>query len=294
MAEFAGVRHRIIDACELNGLGISSSAIARWVARGRLKRVHHGVYQYGSGELSIEGRLYAAVRAVGNDAVLSHISAAVLLRFWPFAIPSIVDVTVPRRVSSRDRIRVHQVAGLRASAVTTHLGIRVTTPARTILDLAGAMYSDNAFRRVIHEAQVQKKVTLAELQAEVARARLRCPGAARLAAEIADGPKPTRSGFEDWAVELLRRHNFPPFETNVHLAGTPDWVEVDILFPHQKLVIEVDGDRYHATRFRRESDAHKQAIVEAAGCCVIRLGEEDALPAREPQVVARIWDGLRS
>jgi hypothetical protein len=239
---------------------------------------------YGSGELSVEGRLYAAVVAIGDDAAVSHISAAVLHGFWPYNIPAIVDVTVPRRLRSRRGIRVHQAT----CVPTAQIGIPVTAPARTALDLAASMYSDRAFRRVIHEAQVQAKVTIAEIQTEIDGARPRCPGAARLTAEIADGAKPTRSGFEDWAVELLRRHDFPPFETNVHPAGTPDWVEVDILFREQKLVIEVDGGRYHSTPFRRKLDARKQAILEAAGYRVLRVSEEDG----ETDVIARVWTSL--
>jgi hypothetical protein len=114
------------------------------------------------------------------------------------------------------------------------------------------------------------------------------PGAARLAAEIADGATPTRSGFEDWAVELLRRHDFPPFETNVHPPGTPAWVEVDVLFPAEKLVIEVDGDRYHSTSFRRELDARKQSILEAAGHPVLRVCEDDG----EANLIARVRSQL--
>jgi hypothetical protein len=190
----------------------------------------------------------------------------------------VIDVSVPRRVRSRSCIRVHQTV---AFPTTSHLGILLTTAARTVLDLAATMYSDNAFRRVVHEAQVQEKVTIDQLQREVRTGR---PGAPRLAAEIADGAKPTRSGFEDWAVEVLRRHDFPPFETNVHPPGTPKWVEVDVLFRAQKLVIEVDGDRFHRTRFRREFDAHKQAIVEAAGYRLLRVSEDDG----EADVAARV------
>ena len=266
MAEFAAAHHRVLHARELRAFGISQPTITRWLARGRLRREHRAVYVYGSGELTTEGMLYAAAVAIGDDAAVSHISAAVLHGFWPYAVPGVIDVSVRRRVRSRRGIRVYQST----ADVTTHVDIPVTTPARTLLDLAATMYSDNAFRRVVHEAQVQRKVTVAELRAEI---RPRCRGAARLAAEIEDGEKPTRSGFEDWAVELLRHHDFPPFDTNVHPPGTPEWVEVDVLFRAEKLVIEVDGDRFHSTAFRREFDARKQAIVEAAGYRVLRIDE---------------------
>jgi hypothetical protein len=281
VAGFVASRHRVVTARALYGLGVSRSAVSRWVARGRLRREHRGVYVYGNGELSQEGRLYAAAIAIGEDAVVSHLSAAVLQGFWPYNAPSLVDITVPRRVPSRRRIRIHQVTELPPQAITNHSDIPVTTPARTILDLAATLHSDNAFRRVVHEAQVQEKVTIDQLQLEARTGR---PGSPRLAAEIADGARPTRSGFEDWAVQLFRRPGFPPFQTNVHPPGTPDWVEVDVLFPVHKLVIELDGDRFHSTSFRREFDARKQAIVEAAGYRVLRVSEDDG----EDAVIARV------
>jgi very-short-patch-repair endonuclease len=91
---------------------------------------------------------------------------------------------------------------------------------------------------------------------------------------------------------LLRRRDFPPFQTNVRPPRTPVWVEVDVFFKQQGLVIEVDGDPWHKTKFRRELDAYKQKIVEDAGYRVIRFTDEDPKPPREAQTAARIWREL--
>jgi very-short-patch-repair endonuclease len=124
------------------------------------------------------------------------------------------------------------------------------------------------------------------------RAGPRCRGIHRLRAEIADGAKATRSGLEDDMVSLLRRHDAPSFETNVHVPGTPAWVEVDVLFRAQKLVIEVDGTRWHSTPFRRERDAYKQSLVEAAGHRVIRFTDDDVTANREMQTMSQVWLAL--
>src|SRR5205807_9547930 len=137
------------------------------------------------------------------------------------------------------------------------------------------MYSQRAYRRLVHEAEAQEKTNPDALMAEIER-NPGHPGVLRLQAEIADGPKPTRSGTEDDVVSILRRHDFPHFETNVHVPGTPDWVEVDIFFREHNLAIEVDGTPWHATKFRRKLDAHKQALVEAAGVRVMRVTADDA------------------
>jgi hypothetical protein len=92
--------------------------------------------------------------------------------------------------------------------------------------------------------------------------------------------------------ELLRAHDFPPFETNAHPPGAPGWVEVDILFRAQKVVIEVDFGPWHKTAQRRQQDADKQATLEALGYRVIRLTEDDVKPAKINRTLARVQHAL--
>ncbi len=78
----------------------------------------------------------AAVLACGPGAALSYTSAAAL---WGLreSWAALTDVTVPRAGGhKRPRLRIHRALDLRADEVTTHRAIPVTTPARTILDLA--------------------------------------------------------------------------------------------------------------------------------------------------------------
>jgi very-short-patch-repair endonuclease len=284
-------QHGLVTYAQLRAIGLSDGAIVRRLALGRLHRVHQGVYVVGRRELSREGVFLAAVLAVGDDAVLSHFAAAAFWECWKGrTLP--VDVTVPRRLRPRPGIRPHGVDELPATAWTIERGIRVTTPARMIRDLAGTMYSERAFKRVVHEALAREIVDLSSLQAEIDRAGPGCRGIRRLRAEIVGGAKPTRSGLEDDVVEMLRRHDLPRFETNVHVPGTPDWVEVDVLFPAHKLVIEVDGGLWHSTPFRRDLDAYKQSLVEATGHRVIRLTDDDVAPRNETHTTTRIWRAL--
>jgi len=237
------------------------------------------VYLYGGGELTDDARLYAAALAIGEDAVLGHIASAAIHGYWPFAVPAPVDVIVPRHVGSRRGIRVHSVAELPADAITTVRGIPVTSAAGTVIDLAGTVRTDRAFRRAVHEAQVQQKLAFADLALEFDRTPPTMPGRKRILTELKAGATPTRSGFEDWTVDLLRAGDHPPFVTNAQPPGTPDWVEVDIWFPAQRLAIEVDGDRYHATPWRRERDESKRATVRSAGHSALVVADEDGTDA---------------
>jgi very-short-patch-repair endonuclease len=271
----------VIRAAELRALGISRSSISRWTGCGRLRREHRGVYVYGGAPLSQDGWLYAAQVAIGDDAAVGHVAAALLCGFWPYPPPPRVDVIVPRPVRSRKGITVHSVVELPDDAVTVVRGIRVTTPARTAVDLAGSLSSDRAFRRTVHEGQVKKVLHFADLAKDVERAPACVPGKARLLTELAAGPTGTRSGFEEWLVDLLRAGDYPPYETNAQLPGLPSWVEVDAVFREQRLVVEVDGDRYHRTPWRQEQDAYKRELIETAGYRVLVLTEDDKQRAEE-------------
>lgn len=286
IVDVAASQFGLITTGQLFALGLSRAAISERVKLGRLHRVHWGVYAVGRPDLARNGVFLAAVLAIGEGAVLSGFAGAALHDFWTGATAPI-DVTVARSVRSRSGIRVHAGVQLPAASVTIRFGIPVTSPAWTILDLAAVMYSQRAFRRLVHEAQAQGRVTPEGLHAEIERAP-RHRGAPRVLAEIADGYKPTRSGLEDDLLDLLRRDAFPPFETNARVPGCPDWVRVDFLFRTQKVVIEVDGDRWHNTSFRREFDANKRATIEAAGYRVVVLVDDDLELPNQARTTTRI------
>src|SRR5262249_45926658 len=150
---------------------------------------------------------------------------------------------------------------------------------------------DHKFRRLVHEAFVQKRVTPGLLLAEIKRSPGH-PGAPRVLAEIADGAKPTRSGKEDDLVEILRRGGAAPCATNAHVPGTPRWVGADVVFLGHKLVIELDCSPWHETPVRREFDACKRGLISDVGFGVLVLGDEDVLPQAAERTMARVWAGL--
>jgi very-short-patch-repair endonuclease len=274
---------------QLIAIGFTRATISRWVALGRLFRIHRGVYAVGRRELSRDGRFLAAVWSVGTDAALTGFASAAVWGFWKGKVDPI-EVVVGRRVRPRSGVTVRRDAH---ATVTTQHGIPVTTPEQTILYLAETMYSDRHFRRLVHEGQVQKVTSLSALLAEVARAPKRTQAVERVERELADGAKPTRSFAEDDLVELLRRGPFPHFETNAHVPGTPSWVEVDVWFPGRRLVVEIDGP-HHDTAYQKEFDAYKDGVVRAANADVLRLETDAVTPARESDTSARISDRLQA
>ena len=84
----------VVGRRQLLRCGLSGSAIDRWLAQGRLRRIHPGVYALGHSALREEARLTAALIYAGPGAVLSHASAA----WWWQLYPQLPDScrSVPR------------------------------------------------------------------------------------------------------------------------------------------------------------------------------------------------------
>jgi predicted transcriptional regulator of viral defense system len=138
LAALAAAQYGVAARRQLNALGFDDQAIARRVVSGRLHRLYRGVYAVGHTVLSRNGAYLAAVLACGPHAVLSHRSAAALWGLRPSDAPRI-DVTVPRTrgVRTTDAIVAHRP--LLAPDPMTHDGVPVTTPGRTLADLALAL-----------------------------------------------------------------------------------------------------------------------------------------------------------
>jgi hypothetical protein len=215
IAELAKRQHGCVAHWQLRPMGIGRGAIEHRLKRGRLHRIHHGVYAVGHRVLGPDGWRMAAVLAAGQDAVLSLYSATELwglrtsARRWH-------DVTVPRQLRSRPAIRVHQ-ALLRGDEITVVRGIPATTVPRTILDVA-ATAPQREVERLIHEAEVKRLWDPLSLYDLLARYPRR-PGTPKVAAALGERDSGVpKNVFEDAFVAFLDRHDLPRPETNVWLS----------------------------------------------------------------------------
>ncbi len=149
IAQVAESQHGVISLRQLRGAGLAIGAINARARSGRLHRLHTGVFAVGHRRLSREGRWMAAVLALGDGAVLSHVSAAAL---WGLRASSAatIHVTAPTKAGrgKRDGIVVHRSLTLGAAEVTQRDGIAVTSPARTLVDVAG-MLAPGALERTV-------------------------------------------------------------------------------------------------------------------------------------------------
>ena len=145
IATLARTQHGYVTRWQLLHLGLGRRAIEYRVTIGSLIPVYAGVYAVGHIPLGQEANAHAAVLACGDGAVLSHGSAAALWKYikhWPRQ----VDVTAP--VDRRRRgIKVHRSKTLTRRDIARQLGVPVTSPARTVFDMAPRFKTDAALRR---------------------------------------------------------------------------------------------------------------------------------------------------
>jgi very-short-patch-repair endonuclease len=229
----------------------------------------------------------AALLAYGSDAVLSHGSAGALWDLLPTV--SVVTISLTRSIRvRRSAIRVHRVSALHPDEKARLDGLTLTTPARTLLDLASYLSSrelEQALARADRQRLSYRK-PLALLLVRYPRRR----GGPLLRTLLAspDGPAFTRSEAEERFLALIRRAGLRPPEMNVKVCG----FEVDALWRAERLVVEIDGFDYHSTRVDFERDRYRDGVLTAAGFRVMRIiwhqltREPEALLVRLGQALA--------
>jgi len=278
--ELARRQHGALATWQLIGGGLSGAQTSRLVAGGWLRRVHRGVYLVGPihGPLA---RLMAATLAVGDGTLLSHRFAAELWGVGPELCGAVEVTSVGRRGRSRDGITVHSARRLAPADATTHRGIPVTAPGRTLLDLA-TVIGRRDLARAVEQAEVLDLLRGDWLDPLLTRnPRHRGTRPLRAVTQAADPPAMTRSEAERRLLELVRAAGLPAPEVNHRLHG----YEVDFAWPAHKLAVEVDGYAFHSSRSSFERDRRRDAHLIASGHRVSRVtwrqltGEPEAVVA---------------
>jgi len=218
IAELAGRQRGVVTRTQLRDAGLTDHSIDHRLRSGRLHRLFHGVYLLGHASQLEGARELGAVLACGPGAVLSHLSAAGRWRLLP-SRPGPIDVTVPgRRCDPRRGIRIHRTRALDPRDVRKLDGIPVTTPGRTLLDLA-AVASSRELEQAFAEAQARRLVRRSDLASLIARVGPR-PGVPALRSLLGVGSAPalTRSEAEERFLALVRAAELPTPETNVRVG----------------------------------------------------------------------------
>ncbi|MDQ1477428.1 MAG: hypothetical protein QOE62_2657 [Actinomycetota bacterium] len=159
IAALAAAQQGVFTRAQALAAGFGAGQIERRVRAGLWCRVFPRIYRYAATPESSATRHRAAALWCGPPSALSHMSAAALWRMHDDAVPR-PELVVPRSRAPRvDGVVLHRVARLDDDDLTSVRGLTVTTPVRTIVDLAGVLGPDE-LERVLARACALPTVTV--------------------------------------------------------------------------------------------------------------------------------------
>jgi hypothetical protein len=289
IASVARRQHGVVTRDQMRHLGLSEDRIDGWVREGRIHRVVRGVYVLGHAAISERGRIRAAVLACGPSAIVSHRSAAYLLGIGERS-PRVVDLITPRQEGRRiDGIKAHRVPRPAPSELVRVDGIPCTGAARTIVDLAGT-YGEEEMRETVERAAGAKLLDLAAIDAilEIGPRRRGAPCLRRVIEDwrpVAQNAnfEDARSLFEVRLLPLIATAGLPMPRVNAPVRTAERILEVDLLWPEERFVLEADSRRHHAIEVAFERDHRRDRELLAANYGFLRVTWREA--EREPEAV---------
>jgi hypothetical protein len=260
---------------QIEALGYTRLDMSRWVAAGRLRAVHEGVFA-GRPFLDDQRGRWMAATLTAPESYLSHASSAALHGFWDRR-REIETVTRPGNGGPRfiDGLFVYRSVTL-AGHTTIVDGIATTTPERAIIEMAPYL-DDSGLARAVREAMRMKRTSAAELLGAVDNhARRRgTRRVLRVLARYAGLPvSKARSGAEIRALMVLRDAGRRLPRLNEKIAQE----EADLSWLAEKLIIEIDGGPFHQDV---GEDRRKEAVWRGAGWTVLRLPSDAVYNAPE-------------
>lgn len=285
IVELATTNHQVVTTRQLQAAGVSLPQIERRVGR-LLTRVSQGTYILGRPSSS---NLLAAALAALPSAAACHHSAAAAHR-----LPLRPDGQVSVVVASRTRRAIHGVRIRYTRWLPPHDvtvgpgGTRVTTVARTICDLAAELPVART-SHLIEQAVIARLMAPGELQAcAAAWCRRGRPGSGiirRLDHELLDDEPVPASVLEHRAFALFGRAGLTGWVTQY----SPPWYDgvrgiVDVAWPEHRVIVELDGRRWHATAQALADDRRRDRAAVLAGWVTLRLSWHEII--HRPDTVA--------
>jgi very-short-patch-repair endonuclease len=275
----AALRDELVTDRQLRKHGLSRDTVAHLVQARVLTPVFRQVYSVTPGPIDDTRRSLALCLAVPHG-VLSHQTAAA---HWQLrrAPRGMLDLTVraPRQVRLPD-VRIHRITELDLEDVVTYAnGLRVTTPARTLFDLA-TLVSPPVLASAAQDALNRRLCTPWSL-GDVGERMIRQgrPGSTAFR-ELIDGRAATLpavgSDGELVLAEALEAQGLPPLTRQFEVAlDTGAEVRLDLAVPPDRFAVEVDDPSWHASPVALQRDHARDLLLRAEDWEVLRVTSDD-------------------
>lgn len=280
LTRLAAAQHGVVSRRQLRALGFTDREVTRAIESGRLHRVFRGVYAVGHPNVSQRGRLRAAALACGDGAAISHRSAGALLGLLDKG-PTVIDVIAPlSRGRKIEGIRFHRVRPPRRDEAGTLGGIPCTSPARTLVDLAGTV-GDWTLRSCFERAAQRQILDIPAIESSMDPGRRGMKSLRTLADDWRRAAPVAKKGrlkspLEAKVLPLVLGRDLPTPLLNAPVTIAKGRIEVDFLWPDHRFVVEADSRAFHATHLAFERDRWRDRELVLAGYATLRVTHQEA------------------
>jgi very-short-patch-repair endonuclease len=291
----AAENHGVLTGADLEQAGVTDWTKRRLLADGVVVRVVPGIFRLGGAPRTHQQTLALALAEHGPSGHVGLRSAAALWGVPGYPHLDRPDVLVAEERERRSRLsRLHTTSLLLPAHRSVRAGFPVTSPARTLFDLA-AVEPLRRVERAVDHLLVRELVTTAKLDAVLSalggRGRAGTVAFRQILEDRGAGYVAPASELERSARSVFREAGLPEPEFEVDL-GDGAWIaRVDCLWRSAKLVVELDGRRYHDGRSALDDDRRRDNRLMAAGWRVLRFTWDD-LQRRPAEVVATVRAAL--
>jgi very-short-patch-repair endonuclease len=270
---------------QLRALGLTAAQMQWQVKRGAIVLVRPHVYRFAGARVTWEQTVLAVALSAGGAAVISDTTAAAVWNLrhsdrnaTGLHVTDTRQIRRPGVVSHRRR--------LSPGERTVFQAIPVTTPERTIIDLA-SFFSEKQLSQCLDDAIRRDLVSLERLRRLVthvapAPGRLLLTPVHQVLADRIPGYRPDDSHFETEMNRMGDRLGLPPAARQHRVVVEGHKYRLDRAIVEYKIAAEWDSHRHHSDPSDRDYDSNRRARLVADGWIVIPVTTNS-----EPELVAR-------
>ncbi len=271
-------QHGLIAWRQLERLHITRHQIRRRVRIGQWVRELPGVWRMSWAEPSWIQRVWCASLWAGTDACVSHRTAAQLWDLDGVKLDKVEMTGATRQRHHRGWLLFHRTAPIPKQMQRTRKGILLTSPARTLVDLAGVC-DDDVVERAMEHAFRWRISSVNEVHHVLRKIPTEGKAGTRRVVQLLRrgvfSPE-MHSELERQALRMFRRFRLPePICQYEVVADDLVLGFVDFAWPKAKVIVEAEGFQFHSGREAWESDIDRYNAMTLRGWKVLRLTYAD-------------------
>ncbi|MGH9106024.1 MAG: type IV toxin-antitoxin system AbiEi family antitoxin domain-containing protein [Acidimicrobiales bacterium] len=289
LGRLAASQRGLFSAAQAARLGISLSQLSRAAEHGLVRRVRRGVYAICGTPPSRWEAILAAALGAGPAAVISHSSAAAVHRLYmaPAGVP---EITISLSLRCRlPGVVVHRSSPLPLADLTARYGVNVTSPERTIVDMAGRV-PPTFLERMVDEGLVDGRLSVARLASCLERAVPNKPGRSALERlmSLRNELPAADSVLELRVYRALRA--LAPYRPHFRVTIGKATFVLDAAWPEHRVAAEIVGRRHRvASRSAFDRERRKLNALMAARWQIAHL----TAAMRDDEMLAAVGALLR-